>query len=542
MKFVSMIPMLAATAYALKDSAGVVMVAINVQCDNANIYELDEMARDLTAKAIAGSYNKLRELVDHGDSYLANVRLGKDAFLGDWGCCVCRGDDNSFLMTGGAMRAWETALTSSLASSAHNDLSRAGACKISLYTFPGMDAPKRDAGSSKVAIGVSCKGLAMDTLSIKAAGFATSALEKAYNGVQNQGSNNGDRFLVNVHAENISKAGKYLGDWVCYSCDDDDSFLMSSGISTRAWEAAFVSALLSSPFDEFVGVDTCSITMTVDESIQLKDFGKEKDSNKVSIGLSCDGLDMDTVDLKATDFITRALEDAYNQVHEVLGDGDGFLAKVYYDNNEFLGKWGCYLCRNDDDDSFMMSSGSVTRAWGAAVVSALQRSEHQALSNVQSCTISLKNKVDTDEQKKPENEGSTNVLIAVSCDNVSMEELSPKAVDLSIKALEDSYNRVHKMMDNEGSSLNNVIFNNAGTTKETGALRGIKGSFAEYLGKWGCTFCPNDDDSFVMTGKAALRAWEVAFGAILAESPFPEFANSKACNIAMMMMLNVLAE
>jgi len=220
-----------------------------IQCNNANIYELDEMAHKLTAKVIAGSYNKLHELINHGDSYLANVRLGKDGFLGDLGCYLCHGNDNSFLMTGGAMRAWETALTSSsLASSAHSNLGHAGACKISLYTFLGMDSPKRDAGSSNIAIRVSCKGLAMDTLSIKVAGSATSTLEKAYNGVQNQGSNSGDRFLVNVHAENISKAGKYLGDWGCYLCDNDDSFLMSSGISTCVWEAAFVSALLSSPF------------------------------------------------------------------------------------------------------------------------------------------------------------------------------------------------------------------------------------------------------------------------------------------------------
>jgi len=245
--------------------------------------------------------------------------------------------------------------------------------------------------------------------------------------------------------------------------------------------------------------------------------------------------------LKVTDAITRVLEDTYNQVHKALDNGNGFLANVYYDNDEFWGDWRCDLCR-DNDDSLVMSSGPATRAWETAVVSALQSSGHQELANVQSCAISFQNKVEIDEQRKSEKDGSTRVLIAVSCDNVSMGELSLEAINLSIKALEDTYNVVHKTANNGGSSLTNVIYNSARTTKEMRAVRGIKGSFGEYLGDCSCCLCPDDDDSFVMTGKAALHAWEVAFGVVLAESPFPEFANTKACNIAMTIMPGVFIE
>jgi hypothetical protein len=301
-------------------------VEIDIDCKGVHFDKLSLKALGYSSLALQESYNKVHNETDNGDGFLVHTHfdhvskktdiaegelgmLGKyrpTVYIGGWGCNFCpEDDDSSFLMVGDsgvALHAWESELTSAFVASPHKELAKAKSCKILAKVRPeamvesGVEAaivskkPKKHSEEDalfKVDIGIDCKGVHFDKLSLKALGFSSTALQESYNTVHEE-TDNGDSFLVGTHFDHVSKKadasglrgmldvaegelgmlGKYrptvyIGGWGCNFCpeDDDSSFLMvgGSGVALRAWESAFATALKESPHKELAKAKSCKI-------------------------------------------------------------------------------------------------------------------------------------------------------------------------------------------------------------------------------------------------------------------------------------------
>jgi hypothetical protein len=141
------------------------------------------------------------------------------------------------------------------------------------------------------------------------------------------------------------------------------------------------------------------------------------------------------------------------------------------------------------------------------------------------------------ENEPLEREAMFKVEIDIDCKGVHFDKLSLKALGYSSKALQDSYNKVHKETDNADGFLVHTHFDHV--SKKTHVAEGELGMLGKYrptvyIGGWGCNFCPEDDDSsFLMVGDSgvALHAWESELTSAFVASPHKELAKAKSCKI-----------
>ena len=139
--------------------------------------------------------------------------------------------------------------------------------------------------------------------------------------------------------------------------------------------------------------------------------------------------------------------------------------------------------------------------------------------------------------------------IQVSCDNIDFDDISPKALAFGAKALQVSFNSVHKNID--GLKLAEVTATPIMTplTVSAGTKTSVRGIGSEhelstkslyFVGNGleeqlerRCRFCGGDDDATAMLGKDKLDLWEKELTAILNMSPYDSLSKAGGCSIAM---------
>ncbi|GKY91683.1 hypothetical protein MPSEU_000140100 [Mayamaea pseudoterrestris] len=145
----------------------------------------------------------------------------------------------------------------------------------------------------------------------------------------------------------------------------------------------------------------------------------------------------------------------------------------------------------------------------------------------------------------------TDLDIQVTCANLRFNEISPKALAFGAKALEVTFNNVHKKAD--GLSLNQVMATPndvsfarkqkvvgktglragckfCGSDDEFGALESLSFAAKGTDDNLKCKFCGSDDD--VTLDDAKLKLWEGELTAILALSPYASLSKAEDCRIA----------
>ncbi|GAX21821.1 hypothetical protein FisN_30Hu020 [Fistulifera solaris] len=294
--------------------------------------------------------------------------------------------------------------------------------------------------------------------------------------------------------------------------------------------------------------------------MSLLSSSAEPTTAPIAIGLQCDNVHLHQLSASAQQLVAQALQDSFQTSYALHDNGDSFLADVQFDQShatkeslKWNGTWnyGCRLCPNDDDSTLSApfaafvadlgcsncapTSMAGVRAWENALTTMLRATNHAELKKTTACQISLHDPEET----------IVNVEIGVKCDNTDFAGLGAKASGFSVRALEDSYNKVHEMVGD--NFLAGVYFESAHTNQKA-ALK--------WNGTWnyGCRLCPNDDDSMLtsfvggyagqfgcsqcheegkmlFTKESALHAWEAEYTAALLESQFSEFVHAKDCKI-----------
>ncbi|GAX18799.1 hypothetical protein FisN_26Hh099 [Fistulifera solaris] len=305
------------------------------------------------------------------------------------------------------------------------------AALMSLLGYSGEPA------TTPIAIGLQCGNVRMDKLSDHAKQVMAQALVDSYKTSYALHDNN-DSFLAGVHFDQshaTKESLKWNGTWNygCRLCPNDDDSTMSapfaafvadlgctacaptSVVGVSAWEATLTSILRATNHAELKKANACQIS--------LHDRLEEDETvEHVEIGVKCDNADFASLGAKASGFSSRALEDSYNKVHELLKGGDSFLAGVHFDGAhspkkaalKWNGTWnyGCRLCPNDDDtlgdasavggyvgelgcalcapdNSNLRGDDTVVRAWEAEYTAALLESQYAEFNNVKNCKIDI---------------------------------------------------------------------------------------------------------------------------------------------------------
>ena len=130
--------------------------------------------------------------------------------------------------------------------------------------------------------------------------------------------------------------------------------------------------------------------------------------------------------------------------------------------------------------------------------------------------------------------------IQVSCANLHLEDMSPKALAFGAKALEVSFNNIHKQVD--GLTLKHVTATPSVTSpsKAASGVRGapIQGSLyfaAKSMDGGdleGCPLCGRDDDTTSVLDANSLKLWQNELEALFAMSPYGSLSKAGNCRIA----------
>jgi hypothetical protein len=283
---------------------------------------------------------------------------------------------------------------------------------------------------SAVAIGLQCNNVPMDRLSHRAHLIVAQALQDAYPAAAKS-----DNFLSDVRFDRLhatkEDALTWNGTWNygCRLCPNDDDTMSATPVGAyiatlegdispaglQAWETALTSVFRATGHPELKNAHACQIS--------LYDQKHEEDAmTDVSIGVLCGGVDAGTLGAGVS---ARALEVAYNKVHEAFNGGDNLLSGVHFDQMQagkeaklkWNGTWnyGCRLCPNDDDsmggkvseapvaeflgqigcalcdpeDNILLTDDAALRAWEAEYTAALLETHSEVFANVHDCVIDI---------------------------------------------------------------------------------------------------------------------------------------------------------
>jgi hypothetical protein len=289
----------------------------------------------------------------------------------------------------------------------------------------------------------------------------------------------------------------------------------------------------------------------------------------VIIDVKCEGVDFGKPFIAAETTAGVILEESYNTVHGGAGEPSGVIfhgihaLEEYYRSNDvdsqwgkrrrrdtyssWNGQWACGpLCINDDDQEVSMilgvNSGASLEAWENGFAAGLIEHGHPVFQNVRRCNVRM--------SVHPNAAGEEpNVDIGLKCKGLDMDNLSIPQGTFIAEYLQTTYNEIHGKADSDGSDLEIVSYQ--GVTlqsegqdmeQESGGSddldrRRTRDNYSAWNGQWACgALCIDDDDlEFGMlstgNGGAALRAWEGAFTAALAEGSL--FPNVEWCDIKM---------
>jgi hypothetical protein len=441
---------------------------------------------------------------------------------------------------------------------------------LSLFARAATAAPD-DYPSTAVVIQVQCKGLNFDTASISQIALAGRILQDTFNQVHmDNDSNDDDKELAHVEFSRRDEMtdlgrgyrwGGWSGDVSCRLCKNDDDMLLSTamlqGSANKAWEAAFVAGLLTTP--AFAKVTSCDIRMKPSpDFLQIPN---------VDIALQCQGgPDLTNLNVAQATLVSHALQASYNTVHSELDDGDAVLEQVFfhagtngglYAATTDLGRgyrWGgwsgdvsCRLCKNDDDAALLVGqSGAALKAWENEFVVALLQSANNDFHTIKSCSIKLSTHKKMEEDEPflvlPEAtqmlaavsaDAKTHVQIKVNCNGFDFKKLSIADDIFMGNALQDTYNSVHEDEDDD-AELSNLIYDGiAAVSMSTDASlqRGYR--WGGWSGDVSCRLCKNDDDAALTlkSSGTALQLWQQQLVVALLQSGRPVFAKVTSCQI-----------
>jgi hypothetical protein len=447
---------------------------------------------------------------------------------------------------------------------------------LSLFAPVAIASPD-DYPSTAVVIQVQCKGISFDTASISQIALAGRILQDTFNQVHmDNDSNDDDKELAHVEfsrrdAETTNDLGRgyrwggWSGDVSCRLCKNDDDMLLSTamlqGSANKAWEAAFVAGLLTTP--SFSMVTSCDIRMKPSpDFLQIPN---------VDIALQCQGgPDLTNLNVAQATLVSHALQASYNTVHSELDDGDAVLEQVFfhagtngglYAATTDLGRgyrWGgwsgdvsCRLCKNDDDAAMLVGqSGAALKAWENEFVVALLQSANTDFHTVKSCSIKLSTHKKMDEEEQflvlPEApqmlaavsaDATTHVKIKVNCNGFDFKKLSIADDIFMGNVLQDSYNAVHEEEDDDAELTNMIYDGIAGVSVSTATDASLQRGYrwGGWSGDVSCRLCKNDDDAALTlkSSGAALMLWQDQLVVALLESGRPAFAKVSSCQIKM---------
>jgi hypothetical protein len=295
-------------------SGAITGVSIDVKCDGVDFSKLS-IAADATAGAILEeSYNtvhggagELSDVVFHGIHALEEDHGSNDvdsqwgkrrrrdtysSWNGQWQCgALCINDDDqevSMLLginSGASLKAWENEFAAGLIESGRPVFQNVLRCNMRMSVRPNTidEEPNVD-------IGLTCKGIDMDNLSIPQGTFIAECLQTTYNEIHGKADSDGsdleivtykgvilqsegqDIEQVTVGSGDIDRRHRrdtysaWNGQWQCGALcinDDDQEFGMlstgNSGARLRAWEGAFTASLAQGSL--FPNVEWCDIKM-----------------------------------------------------------------------------------------------------------------------------------------------------------------------------------------------------------------------------------------------------------------------------------------
>jgi hypothetical protein len=289
----------------------------------------------------------------------------------------------------------------------------------------------------------------------------------------------------------------------------------------------------------------------------------------VSIDVKCEGVDFSKPSIAADTTAGAILEESYNTVHGgaselsgVIFHGIHALEEDHGSNavdsqwgkrrrrdtySSWNGQWQCgALCINDDDQEVSMllgiNSGASLEAWENEFAAGLIESGRPVFQNVRRCNMRMSVRPDSADEEP-------NVDIGLKCKGLDMDNLSIPQGTFIAECLQTTYNEIHGKDDSDGSDLEIVSYQGITLQSEGQDMEQESGgsddldrrrppdTYSAWNGQWQCgALCINDDDQeFGMlstgNGGAALRAWEGAFTAALAEGSL--FPNVEWCDIKM---------
>jgi len=271
----------------------------------------------------------------------------------------------------------------------------------------------------------------------------------------------------------------------------------------------------------------------------------------VQISSGCRGVKWGKLTPAEEAYNTKALQDTYNEVHQITDGGDNFLEDVHLvgavdDENdpEYLGGrrrkhsggHGCRHCDNDDDQASSVLLGRnhpVLKAWANQYQARLLEGP-AVFQNAKGCKISMKAAGEGEEELDTfEDVVMETVTIDVRCRGIKWNKATPTEEAYASKALQDTYNEVHQITDDGDNFLENVHVE--GAVDDENDPEYLGGRRRKHSGGHGCRYCDNDDDqAAVLLGRnhPVFKAWANQYTARLLEGP-AVFQNAKSCKISM---------
>ncbi|EEC43321.1 predicted protein [Phaeodactylum tricornutum CCAP 1055/1] len=289
------------------------------------------------------------------------------------------------------------------------------ACALTLGLLVTQVMADPDPMRTDVELELSCKNVKFDRLTLEEQEFSAKILQDTYDAIHLI-ADNGDQELGNVHFDHpvmngrsvkadgdteewvqrwSSINGAYFGGWVCRFCYDPDDFdetlsaesnkMLGSRKTQKEWEKAVTKALKDGPFTTFSRADKCSIDMRAandlaETVVQLKvteEDDPEPSETDIEIDVGCKGLDFRKFDLPMAAFSSRALQESFNEVHQLADDDDNMLDHIHFGgaldstletnalrrrkpfrrhtnrwssvNGAYFGGWICRFCYDPDD-------------------------------------------------------------------------------------------------------------------------------------------------------------------------------------------------
>jgi len=537
-------------------------VDLTVKCKGTNVDKLSVSEKTIIANALESSYNDIHGAAEADDSELFDVHYGTwtasdylqggGGYGGGFNCNLCRTNDDTLLdvsSSAGVHKAWETKFVETVLDSTSAALAKVSSCTIKMSPHANYElaADVQDSFSdTRVIIEPRCSGISFGSLSVANNALAGHILEDSFNKVHGD-SDTDDVELVDVSwgaygsfdQDVLQQGGGYGGGVHCNLCGtNDDAVLGVSGNAMKAWQAEFVAGLAASGVKDFDKVKQCSISM--------KPSPYYEQEPNVDIDVKCSGgPNMNSLSAIQATFVAHSLQESYNTVHGEAADDDSELSDVFFHAPTFAlggselvqggggygGGFNCNLCRTNDD-AVLSVSGKRKKAWENEFVSKLLSSSNTEFQSIKSCDITMKPHAEgelTLAQDVQEEVASvaTRVHISVGCKGLNFDKLSlPDDVFVG-HVLEDTYNGVHGVLDNDDSELVDVTYMAAGSA---GFLQG-----GGYGGGFNCNLCPTNDDTMLDIGVsgAAKTKWEDEFTLALVESGRRSFKNVKNCSIKM---------